>query len=160
MTKEVQPILIYLAGPMDDVTEKEAKNWREKLAEVAPLDVAFFSPAHAYFGASVITARGVDYVSRCVINACSGLLANLAGAGRGFGTIREIEFARRFGKPVAVVGSLDSLLTYDVFVVGSLVDGLNTLVEAIRHERSQPTLLIGPGGTIIKLQEGEDDGEE
>lgn len=137
----MNPVLIYLAGPIDDIALDRAQQWREAVAAHAPTGVALFSPAHAFMNVNEVSFRGVDRVNRAVIHSCAhGVLANLMGPGRGFGTIREIEFARMTGTPVAVVGKIDSLMKDDIMVAKSLQEGLTMLLEEIgdiREEQSQ-----------------------
>lgn len=123
------PRFVYLAGPQDDVTEVVARRWREEIAQRAPAHVAFFSPAHAYLGVGVDSFPVVDTANRSMIACCDLMIAWLAGDGRGFGTIREIEFAVAVGKPVVVVGPSirRSLMSRDVTVVDTMDDAVEVL---------------------------------
>jgi hypothetical protein len=142
------PIVIYLAGAIDSVTTEEAQAWREAVGEQAKGMICFFSPAHAYFGASKDTAWGIDRINRAVILGCDGVLANLA-QGPAFGTIREIEVARQQRTPVVIVDPggeyEDSLMTYDMAREESLESGLTKLLEKIaatREPQEHPMLGI------------------
>lgn len=128
--------MLYLAGPMDDVTTGQAQGWREWVGENAPSGVVCFSPAHAYLGATRANFPYVDQASRHMIkHCCHGMIANLSGPGRAFGTIREIEFARSCSTPVVVIGDLESLLTYDLRVVTSLESAMDAILEQIQEAR-------------------------
>lgn len=135
------PILVYLAGPQDDVTVETAQGWREQLALEAPSGVAFYSPAHAYLNVNRASFPAVDFMNRKAIETAHAVIANLSGPGRGFGTIREIEFAVAQQTGVWVVGELEhSLMTHDLHLVATpeaaLADILDTVAEA-RHTLQQ-----------------------
>lgn len=136
------PTMVYLAGPMDDVGDLEARKWRESVILYAPVGVAFYSPAHAYMNVSTANFSKVDRANRCAIaHVCDGMLVNLAGPGRGFGTIREIEFARMHNKPVAVAGELASMMKDDLLIASNLEDALALLLEEIHMDRNEPSPL-------------------
>lgn len=123
--------LIYLAGPIDGISPEEARGWREDLAAITPSGVLLFNPCTAYHGVNAMTAKGADHINRHVIAHSSAVIANLSGPGRGFGTIREIEFARYCDKIVSVVveSPLDSLLAYDVHQALSTEEALEFVLE-------------------------------
>lgn len=123
--------MIYLAGPIDGVSIEEACGWREELAKEAPAGALLFNPATAWHGVSGVTAAAADIGNRFIIERCSGVVANLAGEGRAFGTIREIEYARHCGKGVAVVVDrpLDSVLAHDVMQAETPIGALQQLME-------------------------------
>ena len=108
-------ILIYLAGPLDDLEEGgDALTWREQLENVRS-DVALVSPQHAFIKASYESAESVILANRSMIYVSDGLLAYLDG-GWPFGTIREIEYAKSLGKPVSVASKRPpmSLASFDL----------------------------------------------
>lgn len=132
----IQPTLIYLAGPQDDVTVEVARGWREELAALAGEGVAFFSPAHAYMNVNRASFPAVDWVNRKVIEASHAVIANLSGPGRGFGTIREIEYAMQVHTMVQVIGSLDhALMTWDITVVETAAEALDNVLKAVVDAR-------------------------
>lgn len=132
------PILIYLAGPLDDVSGETARGWREELAAGAPASVAFFSPAHAYLNVGKDSFPPVDWMNRRAIEGSHAMIANLSGPGRGFGTVREIEYAVSKHTMVQVVGPVGaSLMTWDVHLADSLDDALNAVLENVMHAREQ-----------------------
>lgn len=100
--------LVYLAGPVDDVDAITANYWRSEVAK----HVTSWSEGHVCYdpqrpwlvAASGLpaNARYIDLVNREVIRVAVAVIANLAGPGRGIGTIREIEFARSIDRPVLV----------------------------------------------------------
>lgn len=130
--------LVYLAGPQDDVTSEEARHWRAEIAKRLPAHVACFSPAHAYLGVGASSFPVVDAANRTMITYCDLMIAWLAGEGRGFGTIREIEFAVAMDKPVIVVGPAIrlSLMSHDVTVVDTMDDAVEALYQ--RHGWAKP----------------------
>lgn len=142
-----KPVSIYLAGPIDDISLDDARGWRQSIAAIAPVGVLFYTPVDAYLGVSEMTAEKLDMYNRHAIAASDAVVANLSGPGRGFGTIREIEFSVRLGKPTVVIGELKSLLTFDLDVVETDVEALNVALELIATGRSKPTglraLLLG-----------------
>lgn len=132
--------MIYLAGPVDDISLEDAKGWREELGQQAPSGVLFYSPVHAYVGTvTKATIQMAERINRTFIHACQGMIANMSGPGRGFGTIREIEFARLSGVPVVAIVNepLDSLLAYDVYMAMDVDDALTTILEAANDIRQQ-----------------------
>lgn len=134
----VQPLLIYLAGPQDDVSKSTARRWREKLAAGAPAGVAFFSPAHAYLNVNRVSFPVVDMMNRAAINGSHAVIANLGGQGMGFGTIREVEFALSVRTPVWVVGPVGhSLMTHDLRVVDTVDDALASILFAVDDLRAK-----------------------
>jgi nucleoside 2-deoxyribosyltransferase len=140
MTEQIRPILVYLAGPIDEVTAEQAQGWREAVADEVGAGVALYSPAHAFVSAGPGNAPAVDMANRMIIQASDGMLAYLPASKRAFGTIREVEFARSMAKPVVCVceNPLVSLLAYDVQQSPHLDDGMGMLLEAIAEDRKMP----------------------
>jgi hypothetical protein len=141
-----KPILIYLAGPIDDVAPGIAKSWREDTALMFGENVVYFSPAHACLNITEVNFRAADFINRLVIDHCHGLLANFEG-GEGFGTIREIEHARRSGTPVVILDPKGrfkrSMMTFDVEVCETVDEGMTRLLEIIAEVRNEPPTLMG-----------------
>ncbi len=132
---------LYLAGPIEGVSLDDATGWRLRAAEIAPAGCLLFDPVLAWHGVSQATASAVSYGDRVTIAHCDGVLAYLAGPGRAFGTIREIEWARSHGKPVAVVVGDDPLLSafaHDVSQHRTLDEALDALLAAIREHQDRP----------------------
>jgi nucleoside 2-deoxyribosyltransferase len=145
---KVNPIMVYLAGPIDDITRDEAQGWRKEISESAPIGVLFYLPTNAYAGTSSVTAPAVDHMNRVAIAQSDGVLANLSGPGRGFGTIREIEFAKTMNKPVVVVQDpmrrLVSLLLHDLHMRDDGVfAGLGQLLVEIQKGRNEQPMMMG-----------------
>jgi hypothetical protein len=159
MTQEPFPILIYLAGPIDDVTREVSHEWREQIEDMGSF-VVFYSPAHAFIHTSEDNFPVVDYANRQMIDLCHGLLANL-DEGAGFGTIREIEHARRTRKPVTIIDPngrySKSRMTYDLAIAPSIDEGLTSLLTKIAEARNQPPMGF-PFGTIVQLPGPEEEG--
>lgn len=125
------------------------------MVKIAPSGVAFFSPAHAYMDSvSGINFKAVDWCNRSVLhNAVHGMIAKLDGPGRGFGTIREIEFAVMSHKPVAVVGKVDSLMSHDFGICQSLEEALAYVLERVSEDRNQPSFMERILGTVTDEDE-------
>jgi hypothetical protein len=141
--RETNPIAIYLAGPIDDIGQNESRGWRERIAEILPTSVVCFSPAHAFIGTNKENFRAVDFINRHAIKCCcTGVLANLAGPGQGFGTIREIEFAVMTNTPVAVAGQIESWMSHDIMVGENLGEALNLLLQEIANIRNVPPMIM------------------
>jgi hypothetical protein len=159
----IKPIAIYLAGPMYDHTgdyrSKDAMLWRDVLGDQAPAGVLFISPAHAFFGASPITAPILDRVERHMIVACHALLANLTDPAPAFGTIRDIEFAKGHGMPVAIASDSKSLMTHDLIVKPTVDEALTALLEEIHGNRKRPAMMMG-GIQLIPPIMPDDEGED
>jgi nucleoside 2-deoxyribosyltransferase len=145
----MKSMTIYLAGPIDGINTQEAQGWRRRVASSAPTGVLFFDPSRAWWGATPATAAAVDHGNRIQIMSCDGVLANLSGPGRGFGSVREIEFARLHGKPVAVVSRepLVSLTAHDLFLHTDIEAALMELLQAVRDEQDAPRV----SGMMIRL---------
>lgn len=143
-------IIIYLAGPIDDIDREEAREWREQVGDQFGSGTLLYSPAHAFVNAHYINARAIEFVNRLVLQNCDGVLANLSGSGRAFGTIREIEFARLHGKPVAVVADVSMNVhfsTFDLMLAPSFDKACDLLLKAIGEVRERPhplALLLQP----------------
>lgn len=162
---EVKATMLYLAGPIDGVDSQEARGWRAEVgAMVDGSAVLLFDPSTAWHGTGEFTAKSLDYFNRHMISLCDGVLANLSGTGRGFGTIREIEFGRLHDKPVAVVTGdepLESLLQHDLLTASTLEGGLEILLGKIADIRNQPPSIFGfPFGHVIRLSQPEEHDEE
>lgn len=145
-------VSIYLAGPIDGVSERLARGWREDAGTDLPMGVVLFSPAHAYFGASKATAREVCYLNRMQIAATDAMIANCLD-GFGFGTVREIEFAVSQHKPVVVMESAglaqQSLMMHDVVVVEDWDTALQVALEEVQKLRGDQNML--PGMQILRF---------
>lgn len=162
---EPRAIMIYLAGPIDDIGIAERLGWREEMVHEAPENVVFFSPAHAFLGVHKAAFKAMEYLNRHAILCSDGLLANLSGEGKGFGTIREIEFAKSNSKPVSIAQDpadpIQSWLTYDVQIRNSLGGAFDSLLDQIRQTRDAPPFLALPGGIMFRpAQEEPDEGDE
>jgi len=110
--------LAFLSGPIDDVDEYEAQTWRETLGRhLLKLGVSVFDPAKAFKIANGLSAEAVIDINKEAIRRSNLMIANMSGEGRGFGTIREIEFARSLKIPVIIIGDLVSLATHDCILL-------------------------------------------
>lgn len=131
--------MVYLAGPIDDVDMSEAVGWRARLVSLLRQhNISCFNPVGACFIADVPSvAEKVVSIDRFAIFQCDAVIAYLAGEGRAFGTIREIEFARSMGKKViVVVDSLASAFSHDVEVVPTLEVAVQELLIGVTKEDS------------------------
>lgn len=156
MSDRPRPIMLYLAGPIDDVSEEHACGWRREVAElVYGSAVLLFDPSTAWHGANQTTAVAVDWGNRHILAACDGLLANLSGPGRGFGTIREVEFACLHDLPVVVVGEIVSLTAHNIDVVNTLEEGMQKLLERVAERRDVPPML-----RVVQLGVPEEDDDD
>jgi len=133
-------IMVYLAGPIDDVDIQDAKGWRDLMArQLWTKGISVFNPATAY---NLNLDRNTEFISKRLINInkkaieeCDLLVANLSGKGRGFGTIREIEYAKSIGKEVIIIGELESLSAFDCLVFKSVLDFYSYLNIRIGAEK-------------------------
>lgn len=119
--------LVYLAGPIDDVAPYNATWWRDRLCEVlTELGHAVYNPYGAWSQTEHLRqhAEACRKVNRQAISSCNLVIAYLGGKGRGFGTIREIEFARGIGINVVIIADgLMSLEACDCTTIG--IKGIN-----------------------------------
>lgn len=154
----VYPMLVYLAGPQDDVSQDQARGWREELAAGAPTGVSFFSPAHAYLAVNRASFPAVDAMNRQAIQMSHAVIANLSGPGMGFGTIREIEFATIHNKLVQVVGPIDhAMMTWDLTHAPDLDIALNNILEQVQQFREMRRQAHGVAVQIIPPPEDDDE---
>lgn len=131
--------MVYLAGPIDDVDINDAKSWRELMArQLWTKGISTFNPATAY---KLNLDRNTEYVServvninKCAIQQSDLVVANLSGPGLGFGTIREIEYAKSIGKEVIIIGDIKSLSAFDCLTFNNALDFysyLNIKISAV-----------------------------
>jgi hypothetical protein len=154
--------MIYLAGPVDGIGADEANTWRDAVSSAFP-NVLFFHPQLAYRNANMHNAHLMTHMNKHAIRCSNGVLVNLTGEGRGFGSIREIEFAREQGKRVVVACRPDdigehTLLAYDLELVADPIDGMQKLLEWLtdRVNSPQPTMFGFPFGIIQQPEEDEE----
>lgn len=101
-----KPNLIYLAGAIDDVTGLEARGWRREITEKLAIHkkINVFNPVTAYNIVDLdVAKKAIVEIDRMAIAQCDIIIAYLAGEGRSFGTIREVEFAKSLGKRVILI---------------------------------------------------------
>lgn len=137
--------MVYLAGPIDGISPPEAASWRTSLALDFP-DVLFFLPNRAYANVTRESAGVMDGMNRHAIEHCTGVVANLSGKGRGFGTIREIEYACSKNKFVAVVVDPEdigenTLLTYDLMLSKTPTEAMEALLTVWADRMANATQL-------------------
>lgn len=142
-------MLAYLAGPLDDVDDGTA--WYDEIELLAPPGWVLYCPGSAFKSPGSDPAA-LDQANRAVIeHSAAVLIAYLDGPGRGFGTIREIEYARSLHRGVVVVAQhLPSLLAHDVLVVPTLREVWPTILEEIdrmvQAQRDHPLFRLLGGG--------------
>lgn len=139
----------FLSGPIDDIGAMEAERWRVTLAQhLGKIGINSFDPARAFNIRNNLSAKAVIEINKRAIEASDIIIANLSGEGRGFGTIREIEYAKSLQKQVIIIGDIVSLAGYDCIVVPTflaLYEFLNiaipqtqeTTKEATEHGKKQ-----------------------
>jgi len=126
--------MVYLAGPIDDVSAPDAVGWRQTTIKMlAERKINAFNPVLAY-GISKMDKHAMQQIAaidRNAIKECDVVIANLDEKGLAFGTIREIEYARSLGKRVIVVHPkpLLSAFAHDVEVVVDLTDAVSRLKD-------------------------------
>lgn len=133
-------MMAYLAGPLDDVSHEDGRAWYDEIERLSPPGWVLYCPGMA-FRNPASDPLYADAANRAVILKSSVVIANLTGEGRGFGTIREIEFARAAGRPVVVVGEVVSLLAHDCVVVQSLEDVWPEIVRQVDQAMEQARAL-------------------
>lgn len=130
-------MLVYCAGPLDDVSYEEGRNWYEEAKRLAPAHATLFFPGHAYSNPQN-NPQVMDTINRIVIVLSDALLVNLSGPGKALGTCREIEYARHYDKPVVVVANnLASLLTYDLIIVDNIKDAWENIDYLVHLKKSE-----------------------
>lgn len=122
-------MIIYLAGPIDDVSTEDATNWRQFAARYLAFHgmgaydpAAAFSPCPDGFGVTIDDAPAVRAINNTAIQLCDAVLANCF-TGFTLGTVREIERAKKEGLPVFLVepdGGTNSFEKHDLVCSSSL----------------------------------------
>lgn len=152
--------MVYLAGPVDGITEAESRDWRAETAGDYP-NVLFFMPDTAFANANRTNARLMHHMNQHAINCSHALLANLSGPGLGFGTVREVEFAASRNKFTVVVDGQDklaqTLLVHDLHIVKSMDEGMTKILEWHAEMANQPLSFMGiPMSQFREIQPGEE----
>lgn len=124
--------MVYLAGPIDNVDTALALGWRKSTGEIlATCGVTSFNPCAAFFVGKQPPAELIRSINRHALFVSHICLVNLTGPTMGFGTLREIEYARSLGKRVIVAhnSKLDNHLdAYDLELVDTLEDAIYRIV--------------------------------
>lgn len=133
-------MLVYLAGPIDGIPNKESRQWRYTAAKIFHKSgISCFNPAAAYSIAGTDDFRSVIELNSIAITRCDAILVNLSGPGKAIGSIREIEFAKMYHKPVIVV--LDSphqhMALNDVVVCGDLDSAIESTMKTLGYMEKQ-----------------------
>lgn len=129
------PDLIYLAGPVDGIARDKALGWRQAVSEMlAEEGISCFNPCAAFSIAKFSPELGisVNAINNNAIMCCNVMLANLSIGGMAFGTISEIERARRLGQRVIVIWPKNkeiSLYAYDVEIVHTIDQAIEKILE-------------------------------
>jgi dUTP pyrophosphatase len=96
--------MIYLAGPIDFVSEQDGKNWREiasgYLGDLAGM--ATFTPAHAFGGAALGDPDAVRDINMAALGRCEAVLAAVWPQTPSWGTPIEIWEAWHQNKAVVI----------------------------------------------------------
>lgn len=129
--------LVYLAGPIDNVTGKQAKKWRRVATKrLVASGLGVFNPANAVVNGNS-SRQAVHRVCREAVLASGVVLAYLPDDYRAFGTIREIEFARANGIAVVIASPWvsNSVFSEDVLVLPELDDAIGVIIAALADVR-------------------------
>lgn len=101
--------LIYLSGPVGSM-DGAGHAWREVVREalLKEFSIATFSPAHAFFtrdanGMGDPLSWAIFAVNQAAIQSADAVLCVLPRDKQSIGSIREIEMARRWDRPVILV---------------------------------------------------------
>jgi len=122
--------LVYLAGPIDDISIKESHNWREDIARrLAYRGISSFNPAKAYTLTLLNPPSDlIKNINRFAIEQCDVVVVYLYGEGKGYGTMREIEYAKNINKRVIVIGNLSEISShlemYDIEIVETVIEAI------------------------------------
>lgn len=114
--------MVYLAGPIDMISEVDAREWREMVTEnLVSEKWATFSPFGAVGNGPCGPGRTVQICLAAVL-ICDAVIVRLPVNAPAFGSIRELEYAKAHGKPVVVWSDwVDaSLFSQDLVVVRTL----------------------------------------
>lgn len=157
--KDSNVFMLYLAGPVDGVSIEESSSWRELVSEEFP-NVVFFMPNDAYRNITSESVAAADHMNRHAIKCSDAVVANLSGDGRGFGTIREIEFARALEKRVCVAAGPElntSLMAYDIAIYDSPVAATQGALEWLTDRLNSPPIHPLLGRLGLYPNPGDDD---
>lgn len=120
--------LLYLAGPIDDVSIKQAQDWRKQVADSLPAYTCF-DPSRAFVNAHISEFPRLIKINKEALGCSDVIIAYLDGPGKAIGTIREIEQATRLEIRVIVVVSIynERAGLCDVEVVETLDSAISLL---------------------------------
>ena len=117
-------MLIYLAGPIDQVSDEDGAEWRMMATEaLAQMGVASFDPRAAY-GRGRADLRRVMEINFAAVRASTGILAYYLPDLPTVGTWLELGYARAVGKRVVIwgPGGHVPLIVFELFPLYSDLD--------------------------------------
>ena len=130
---------VYLAGPMEDVSQEEMTGWRQYVTEtLAVSDIETLDPTrrgilHERFDdpnvRNRIVQQDLEDISRSKV-----VFANLQGEGRGWGTVCEIALAQRDRRIIIVL--MDEGHFQHPFIYNFATEVHTDMTEAIEACRS------------------------
>lgn len=140
---------VYLAGPINDCTDEECKDWRERVKRELP-DVDFLDPMRRDYRnlESMETAAEIVENDKADINNCEALLVYHDRPS--VGTSMEILYAFERGIYVLTVGCTGKPLSPWILYHSSVI--VNTLDEAI--ERLKDMLSKDQSYELISWDDG------
>jgi len=132
--------LVYLAGPIDAITEGQANGWRRNLSEeLLAAGITCYNPASFTFGGGSRAARFVLEVNESALEKCDLLVAFIPPDVATVGTVMELCTAMRKNKPVLVASPVNFVALHEVSRVDALAD-VPDWVVAFRDRWARSTL--------------------
>lgn len=151
--------LVYLAGPVDLVTDDEASTWRGLVTEkLRAANVVAYWPNLAANGpydvpVHLATSKALRVVHRAALDVCPVVLARFLPA-MGLGTVREVEYARAAGKTVIVHGDPDALLRSHEAHDLSWSEDLDDCVQVAISTIDMPPAPVWEGNRFVQFGHG------
>lgn len=143
--------IVYLAGPIDDIPLEHAQRWRDiATTDLEGRGVAVYDPTREVSNLRALVALDLGRSTREIAAAriCSWnrraigesvcMLAALAGPGRAFGTIREIEYAKQLQIPVVLWANppVVSFEAWDLFQYPSYREAMEHILQIVQSRVS------------------------
>ncbi len=92
---------VYLCGPINGCTDKEAKNWRDEVTRVFPAAFSFIDPmVRDYRGVEDMAYREIVDLDKRDVRLADAILVNYVKPS--VGTSMEVFYAWTIGKPIVI----------------------------------------------------------
>ncbi len=147
--------LAYLAGPVDLISEKESKFWRENLSsDLSKQNISSYSPPHAFTLANSEGEKIME-INWKAIEQCDLFILNLTQDTLTIGGIRELQKAIDWGKHTIIIIKSESMQKHIVYLsdVTAVVTSTDAVLEHVKYLELERDRGEGIDRTCVKLPE-------